>query len=194
MKTILTLLIRKAKQEESKIIASHIMLAMEDIVYSFIGEKSAEKAFGFLNSLTEERGNQYSYENCWVVESGDEIVAAALVYDGARLKELREPVADKVRFMFNKEFNPEDETQSGEYYIDCVGVNSDHQGKGIGSAIFQFLIDEYVNKRNETLGLLVDRDNPNAKKLYLKLGFEIVGEKTLAGKKLEHLQFKRKLV
>jgi ribosomal protein S18 acetylase RimI-like enzyme len=57
--------------------------------------------------------------------------------------------------------------------------------------MFQFLIDEYVHKRDKTLGLLVDKDNPDAKKLYLKLGFEIVGEKTLVGKNMEHLQFKK---
>ncbi|MNU98702.1 ribosomal-protein-alanine N-acetyltransferase [compost metagenome] len=186
------MLIRKANREESEIIASHVILAMEDIVYSFIGEKSAEKALWFLNSLAEEKGNQYSYENCWVAESDGEIVGVALVYDGARLNELREPVSHKVKTLFKREFNPEDETQAGEYYIDCVAVNPDQQGKGIGSKIFQFLIHEYVDQRNETLGLLVDKDNPNAKKLYLKLGFEIVGEKVLAGKKMEHLQFRKK--
>lgn len=71
-----------------------------------------------------------------------------------------------------------------------MGVDPSQQGKGIRSKVFQFLIDEYVEKNNQTLGLLVDKDNPNAKKLYLKLGFEIVGEKALVGKQLEHLQFK----
>lgn len=186
------MLIRKANKEESETITALIMLAMEDIVYNFIGEKSEGKARCFLNSLTEETGNQYSYENCWIAESGGEIVGTAVVYDGARLNELREPVGAKVKSMFNREFNPEDETQAGEYYIDCVGVNPDQQGKGIGTKIFRFLIDEYVEKRNETLGLLVDNDNPDAKKLYLKLGFEVVGEKTLTGKQMEHLQFKKK--
>jgi ribosomal protein S18 acetylase RimI-like enzyme len=64
------------------------------------------------------------------------------------------------------------------------------QGQGLGSKMFAFLIDEYVYKRNKTLGLLVDKENPNAKKLYLKLGFTVVGEKILAKKSLEHLQFK----
>ncbi|WP_205944012.1 GNAT family N-acetyltransferase [Pedobacter xixiisoli] len=91
---------------------------------------------------------------------------------------------------FNSNFNPEDETEAGEYYIDCVGVNPSQQGKGIGSKIFKFLIDEYVHKQKETLGLLVNIDNPDAQKLYLKLGFEIVGEKTLVGKRLNHLQYK----
>jgi len=54
--------------------------------------------------------------------------------------------------------------------------------------MLRFLINEYVNNRNKTLGLLVDKDNPQAKKLYLRLGFVPVGEKTLAGKSMEHLQ------
>jgi len=186
------MLIRKAKREESKIIANYIFLAMEEIAYQFIGENSAELALQFISSLIEETNNQYSYENCWLVESENEIVAAALVYDGSKLNELREPVARKINNMFNRTFNPEDETQAGEYYIDCVGVNPNQQGKGIGSKVFQFLIDEYVYRRNETLGLLVDKGNPNAKRLYLKLGFEVVGEKKLVGKSLEHLQFKKK--
>lgn len=67
------MLIRNAKREESKIIANYIFLAMEEIAYQFIGEKSAEKALQFLSSLTEENGNQYSYENCWVVECENKI-------------------------------------------------------------------------------------------------------------------------
>jgi ribosomal protein S18 acetylase RimI-like enzyme len=186
------MLIRKAKAEDSKIIASYIILAMDDIIYRFIGEDSSVKAINFLNCLIQEKGNQYSYENCWVAESENEIVAAAIVYDGARLKELRKPVASTIKAMFNRDFDPEDETQDGEYYIDCVGVNPNQQGEGIGTKVFQFLINEYVNQRDKTLGLLVDKKNPKAKQLYLKLGFEIVDEKILVGKDMEHLQFKNK--
>jgi ribosomal protein S18 acetylase RimI-like enzyme len=184
--------VRKAKPEDSDIIASFLLLAMGEIVYHFIGERSTEKATQFLVNLIQKKANQYSYENCWVVEIENEIVATAIVYDGSKLQELRTPVAAEIKWMFNKDFNPEDETLTGEFYIDCVGVSPLQQGKGIGSKLFQFLINEYVYKRNETLGLLVDKENPNAKKLYIKLGFEIVGEKALAGKRMEHLQFKNK--
>ena len=183
------MIIRKAKEKDAKAIAPYIMLAMDEICYQFIGEKSEEKATQLFVNLISEKANQYSFENCWVVEIENEVVAAAVVYDGAKLQELRKPVAEAIKSMFNKDFNPEDETEAGEYYIDSVGVSPLQQGKGIGSKIFQFLIDEYANNRNETLGLLVDKDNPNAKKLYLKLGFEVVGEKTLTGKKMEHLQY-----
>lgn len=184
--------IRKAKSEDSNKIASLIFLAMEDIVYYFIGEKDKKKAILFMASLIKEKNNQYSYENCWVIEDQNTIVGAAIVYNGANLEELRKPVLNKINSNFNRHLYIENETQAGEFYIDCVGVDSNQQGKGIGTKIFRFLIAEYVEKQNQTLGLLVDNENPNAKKLYLKLGFEIIGNKTLAGKPMEHLQFKNK--
>ncbi|MCX7546725.1 N-acetyltransferase [Xanthomarina sp. F1114] len=183
------MIIRKAKPEDAEVIAICMMLAMEDFVFQFIGENSTKKGTEFLELLISKKANQYSFENCWVAENDGEVIAAANIYDGTKLIELRAPVAKAIKSMFDIDFNPEDETQPGEFYIDCVGVNPSQQGQGIGSKIFQFLIDEYVYNRNKTIGLLVDKDNPNAKKLYLKLGFQVMGEKTLTGKKLEHLQF-----
>jgi len=186
------MLIRKAKPEEAKIIAPYFLMAMGDIAYNFIGENSSEKANKWLESLISERGNQYSFENCFVAEAASKIIAVALIYDGGKLQQLRKPVVKAVKLMFNRDFNPGDETEPGEYYIDCVAVDPAQQGSGIGSEILRFLIAEYVYKQKETLGLLVDKENPDAKKLYLKLGFEFVGEKTFAGKQMEHLQLWRK--
>lgn len=184
------MIIRRAILEDSKWIASYLLLAMEDIVYEFIGEKDNKKAMDFLFHFVERENNQYSYQNCWVVEENNEIIAAANVYNGAKLIELRKPIADYITNQLGKRFNPEDETQSGEYYIDSLGVDPKQQGKGIGSKIIRFLINKYVNENQLTLGLLVDDENPSAKKLYLKLGFKVVGEKKLVGKNLEHLQIK----
>ena len=186
------MIVRKAKREDAKVIATYMMLAMKEIVYQFIGEDSSKRATQVLESLINKKANQYSYENCWVVESKEGIIAVANIYDGAKLQELRIPVAEAIKSMFNRDFSPEDETQAGEFYIDCVGVHPNYQGKGVGSKIIEYLIDEYVHKRNKTLGLLVDKDNPNAKRLYLKLGFEIIGEKMLMGKRMDHLHFKNK--
>jgi len=186
------MIIRSAKAEDTKEIAIYMMLAMNDIVYQFIGENSVERAREFLESLILRKGNQYSYKNCWIAESERGIIAVANIYDGAKLALLRLPVAETVTSMFGRDLHCEDETQAGEFYIDCVAVHPAEQGKGTGSKLFEFLIDEYVHKRNKTLGLLVDKDNPKAKKLYLKLGFDVVGAKTLMGKSMDHLQLKNK--
>ena len=185
------MLIRKAKPEEADIISRYLLLAMGDIAFKFIGEDSAEKAASWLSSLISKTGNQYSFENCFVAVAENEIIAVALVYNGGDLQQLREPVAQSIKLMFNREFDLEDETEPGEFYIDCVAVSPARQGQGIGSKMFKFLIDEYVYKQGETLGLLVDKENPGAKKLYLKLGFQFVNEKSFAGKQMEHLQFSK---
>jgi len=184
------MIIRKALSEDSPQIAPILMLAMEDIVYKFIGKKDFDSAKDFLLNFVEKENNQYSYQNCFVAEEENKIIGAVNIYDGATLEKLRIPVIEYVRANFNPDFNPEDETQSGEFYIDALGIDPAHQGKGIGSKILQFLIEKYVNQKKQTLGLLVDEDNPNAKKLYVKLGFAVVGKKTLVGKTLEHLQIK----
>lgn len=186
-----SMIIRKANPEDAKDIAPLILLAMEDIVYNFIGEKSKSKSLLFLEEMISQPNNQYSYENCFVVEKNNEIIAASIVYDGAELVKLRQPVAEKIKAMFNKDFLPEEETEKGEFYIDTLGVSPKAQGKGIGSKLLNFLIDEYVYKRKEKLGLLVDKENPNAKTLYLKLGFRKVCDKTLVSKELEHLRYER---
>lgn len=182
--------IRKATSQDSSRIANLVIHAMEDIIYSFIGEKSMAKSIVFLTGLIQEKGNQYSFENCWIGEDENDVLAAVIVYDGGKLDELRQPVAERINTMFNRQLVAEDETEAGEYYIDCLAVNANAQGKGIGSAVLNFLINEYVISQKKILGLLVDNENPRARNLYLKLGFEFIKYKSLAGKTLAHLQIK----
>lgn len=182
--------IRKSTPQDAASIAPLLLLAMEDVFYNFIGIADYDEAREFLEELVRQPETQYSYENCRVAEQDGIIAGVACLYDGAHLHKLRKSVATAIKSRFRKEFNPEDETEEGEVYIDCVAVNPDFQGRGIGSLLFNFLIDEYVNKENRTLGLLVDFDNPNAKKLYEKLGFLAVGTKKLTGKYFTHMQIK----
>jgi len=186
------MIIRKAKLSDAASIAPILLLAMEDIVYKFIKKEDYDSAKDFLQYFIQKENNQYSYQNCFVAEEDDEIIGAVNIYNGSDLEALRNPIIEYVRSNFNPEFDPEWETRAGEFYIDSLGVNPKYQGKGIGSKILRFLIDEYVIKNNQTLGLLVEEDNPLAKNLYLKLGFQVAGEKTLVGKRLEHLQISPK--
>jgi RimJ/RimL family protein N-acetyltransferase len=57
--------------------------------------------------------------------------------------------------------------------------------------MLEFVIHEHVHIKRRTLGLLVDEDNPNAERLYLRAGFEPEGLRSLAGKKMKHLQIKQ---
>lgn len=181
--------IRQGTKEDAEQLTTLLLLAMEDIVFRFIGTTDREQAYNFLFQLVQQQGNQYAYDQHWVIDDDVAVRATALVYDGAKLYELRAPVANLVKTNFNLPFNPEGETQAGEFYIDCLAVDPSQQGKGLGSKLIQFLKEEYVDRRKTILGLLVDEDNPSAKKLYERLGFHVVGSKSLLGKKLDHMQF-----
>ncbi|RZK40142.1 MAG: GNAT family N-acetyltransferase [Pedobacter sp.] len=184
--------IRKAIYEDARAIAEVLFFAMEEIIYTFIREHNSEKAVDFLYYFVQDVNNQYSYQNCWVVEGErSEIMAAACVYDGASLYRLREKVLTHIKEGYGDlPFVMEDETEIGEFYIDSIGVNPVHRGKGIGTILLKFLIEEYVEKQQQTLGLLVEEENTNAKRLYLKMGFKPIRTKFFAQKVMVQLQIK----
>jgi len=181
------MLIRKAKPSDASSIATCIALAMDEIIYAIIGEIDDQKAHDFLLEMASQPANQYSFECCWVVEENDEVVAVTNVYDGGNLLRLREPIRNAVQTKFGRELNIEDETKKGEIYIDCIGVKTEHQGKGLGAKLLQFLIEKYGRLTNYHLSLLVDEENPRAKKLYKKLGFQVVEECQLGGETMERM-------
>jgi ribosomal protein S18 acetylase RimI-like enzyme len=180
--------IRPATQKDSKIIAQFLFMAMEDIVYQFIKIEDKERALNFLHHFSAKTNNQYSWQNCFIGDIDDKVIAVANVYNGASLQLLRQPIIEFVRSNFNPTFDPEPETQAGEIYLDCFAVDRHYRGQGFGLKLLEFLIEEFVEKKNQVFGLLVEKENFNAKKLYQKMGLEYVNEQTLMGKKLEHWQ------
>mgnify|MGYP003428365386 CR=1 FL=1 len=106
--------IRKAKPTDSPEIAALLLLAMEEIVYEFLGKNDQQEAFDFMHRMVSTENNQYSWQNTYVISCDAEIAGAVNDYDGGRLKELRGPVAEYIQSHTTKPFHPEDETQAGE--------------------------------------------------------------------------------
>jgi ribosomal protein S18 acetylase RimI-like enzyme len=178
------LIIRNATPDDAPAIAPLLLMAMEDIIYRFTDK--TDSGFEFMLHFVSREHNQYSWQNCIVAEEDGKVVAAVNLYEGTRLRELRQPVIDHLNSHYNRNVIPEDETDAGEIYIDTLGVVPEMQGRGIGTRLLQYIIDEY---QRETLGILADEDNPDATRLYLKLGFMVAGTKTLMGKKMVHLRY-----
>ena len=183
--------VRKAVIQDSESIASLLMLATGEVIYRFIGERNFDKALEFLEHFVKSENNQYSFQNCLVIENEGQVTGALLGYDGDKLHELRAPVLAYIHEFFDPNLTVEDETSGGEFYIDSIGISPTHQGKGLGARLIQVVIEEQMHKNGQPLGLLVDKTNPAAKRLYQKLGFEPVGERTLMGISMEHLQLKK---
>ena len=181
---------RPAQREDAAQIAPIMLLAMEEIVYYFMNERNKEKAIALLTLFIERTDNQYSYQHIMVAEEDGQLLGQLCLYDGAHLEELRQPILDFLAENY-KVILPtaEQETQAGEIYLDTIAVSPQAQGKGIGKLLLAAAIKEYVEKQGKILGLLVDQDNPAAKKLYLHMGFKTVKPVTIFQKEMEHLQY-----
>ncbi|OLY92907.1 Acetyltransferase (GNAT) family protein [Cnuella takakiae] len=180
---------RKATAADATSIAPMLLSAMDTIVYRFLNREDPAAAMGFMQYWCAREANQYSWQNCFVAEWEGRVVAAANLYDGALVRSLRQPVVEWVRAHHNPGFAPEDETGPGEIYLDTIAIDPELRGRGIGAGFLQFLIHHFVMATAMPLGLLVEPGNLPARKLYLRMGFQRQGTKTLMGKELEHLVY-----
>lgn len=181
-------MIRPAVSADATQIARLLILAMEDLASKFIGQPDPLKAIPLFEYFVALPGNQYSYENILVYEDDTGICGVISGYDGADLNLLRTPFLKYIESAYGFKGNPEDETQPGEYYIDCISVATDKQGQGIGKRLINSLIQQLKTTEHTRAGLLVSKDNPDAERLYTKLGFEVVGERELLGAVYYHMQ------
>lgn len=182
-------MVRFALPSDADFVAPLMFQAMEEIVYKLIGNENPSDAVDFLKTLFRQENNQYSFQNTIVFEENEEIIGSLVSYDGAKLHLLREPVLELAQQFSNKKIIMEDETQAGEIYIDTLSVHPAKQGKGIGSQLIQFLTNHVAQLQVTKIGLLVDEKNPQAEKLYTRLGFVYENSQILAGGIYKHLVF-----
>lgn len=182
-------MIRPAIPTDAAQIARLIIYAMEDLASKFIGQSDPLKAIPLFEHFAALPGNQYSYENILVYEDDSGISGVISGYDGADLNLLRAPFLKYIASTCGFKGKPEDETQPGEYYIDCISVAADKQGQGIGKKLTNSLIEQLKTTKHTRVGLLVSKDNPNAERLYTKLGFQMVNERQFMGGTYYHMQY-----
>lgn len=181
-------MIREALPEDASAIARLIILAMDDLSAKFTGSSDPNEAIALFERFAMQPGNQYSFENTLVYEDEQGVCGMINAYDGADLHALRAPFLDYLYKTYGIKHNPDDETESGEYYLDCISVAPDRQGQGIGKKLILAMIDYAKQRKHNITGLLVNKDNPKAEKLYAKLGFKVVKEKDFMGGKYLHMQ------
>ena len=177
-------MIRTATPSDAPFVAPLMFQAMSEIVFKLIQREDPHESVRFLERLFMEQNNQYSYENTLVYEKDKQILGSLVYYNGAHIDPLSQSVFDFVKASYGHNIRLEKETQAGEFYIDTLSVSPKAQGKGIGSSLLLHLKEQL---KGETIGLLVSMDNPQAEKLYLRMGFVYANMKMLAGAPYKHL-------
>ena len=183
------MIIREAVPADAHQIAGLIILAMDDLAAKFAGESDPFKAIPLFEHFAALPGNQYSYENILVYEEEGVVSGMISAYDGADLETLRAPFLTYLQSTYGFDSIPEAETEAGEYYIDCVSVAQGKQGRGIGKKLILALIEKVIPAKHHTLGLLVSLNNPQAEKLYGRLGFKTVSRRHFMGGDYSHMQY-----
>lgn len=185
--------IQAAQTSQSLQIARLIMQAMNyDCCSHFTGPDYTLGDFErVMESLVLAEDSQYSYRNTLVAVGCDgELCGICVSYDGGRLHELRKAFITAVRDNFGRDFSGmDDETSAGELYIDSIAVPESCRGRGVATLLLNAVKDKAEAMGLPAVGLLVDKDNPKAEKLYVRVGFRHVGDNTWGGHGMRHLQY-----
>jgi len=179
-------MIRPAKPEDAPTVAPLMILALGHIAGIFAGSENPDDGIPFVENFFRQDKNQYSYANTLVYENESGIVGAVTGYDGKLLHQLRQPILDELH-KSDPDFYPNDETEAGEYYLDCVNVDTKQQGKGIGKKLIAAFCEHALNLNFDRVGLIVDMENPSARKLYESQGFREVGKRDFMGHRYFHM-------
>lgn len=158
----------------------------------FAGEEHGLSGFHqLMTDLVCRTDSQYSYLNTLVALNAQrDVVGVCTAYDGARLHQLRVAFVQGCLARFNRDFGDmDDETAAGELYVDSLAVDARYRGKGIAKALLRATIEKAKQLQLPAVGLLVDKGNPKAERLYTSVGFQHVDDNQWGGHAMRHLQY-----
>ncbi len=179
-------IIRSATGNDAHEIAPLIYDAIGDLALFFTGSHSADEAIKRLESCIESEFTRFSYRYAYVVEKTgpySQVVAVGSAYDASlesaltqatiNLSEQRGwPIRSEVKDRLLKERESLEDT----FYIDHVAVNNSWQGLRLGTKLVQALCKRGFSEGFCAISLLADKENPEAQRLYARLGFSFVGQ------------------
>lgn len=186
--------ISPAQKTDAPRIATLIMMAMNhECCQNFAGPNhSLEDFHSMMTELVEQDNSQYSYRNTLTARDDNNELAGIIVgYDGKDLHRLRIAFIEAAKKYFDRDYSGmDDETGEGEFYIDSLAVDERYRHQGIATQLLKAIVEAHIDR--QPVGLLVDKGNPNAEKLYRSLGFEYVEDTAWGGHEMRHLQASRK--
>lgn len=155
--------IRKATQADADFVAWALGTA--------VGACMDDRA-GRLARLVQDEEMLYSWHSAWVATSGGKPVGATIAYDGVCYASRRVKTFQAMRDILGLDFtSQDDETQSGEFYIDTLAVLPAFRKQGIGRALLAHAISEARALGLTWASLAVHPHNLRAQALYGSMGF-----------------------
>ena len=185
---MLSLAFSTATADDARFVARHVLEALHWHMYDEPLNAEQHQAWDELTAVCLRDDVLYSYKHALLAKIGDEPIGLILAYDGANYHPLRtRTFALLPAFAGMDVESMEDEAVAGEYYIDSLAVAPTQRGKGVGAALLAQAVAQAAQ-----LGLrptlLVDPDNPGARRLYEAGGFRESGAVTAFGQTYLRMQ------
>ncbi len=181
----------EANKTQADTIATLIMEAMNHKCCQYFAGKhhTLDDFHRMMTSLVLRGDSQYSYRNTLVaIDEDSAVMGICVAYDGGKLHELRKAFLEESLKAFGIDHSGiADETQAGEFYIDSVCVDRRFRGKGVASALLRATMARAADLGHPIVGLLVDKGNPLAERLYTRLGFCYANDTSWGGHPMKHL-------
>lgn len=185
-----------AKREHASEIGAAVVMAItpELVLESFNHhgvDHTVEEYVELFSRLAAREDSQYSYCNALVaLDDEDKVIGVIVGYDGARLHELRQTFIDVAGQDYGIKFEGEfpDETEPGEFYLDTLAVKPEARGRGVGRTLLSAMVERAHKEAGKPAGLLVDKKNDRARRLYEAVGFIPVGDRLFIGELMTHMQ------
>ena len=106
--------------------------------------------------------------------------------NGFIVAEINNEIVGFCRYTYNNEFTPD--MQDIDCEITALYVKPNLKYNGIGTKLFQFVINEFKSKNKTKMILWCLKDNEPSKKFYTKMGGEIIKERAIEIGKKEYLE------
>lgn len=180
-----------AEISDAPMIGETVVMAVGDeITERFAHPRPKEDVLKLFIHLAARNDSQYSYLNTLKALSDDGKPMGFIIgYDGEKLPLLRKAFFEEVRTALGREMEGTipDECSPDEFYLDSLAVFPEYRGAGVARSLIS-VMSERAAGYGKPLGLLCDKENTRARRLYESLGFIKVGETPFADEMMNHMQ------
>lgn len=176
-------MIRRLTKDEDHNKVAQLIYETDSTIFPLLFGKNKDQAFNKIRQLIKLEDNYFSYQNIIIFEEKGDTYGMCIYFQSdsqtkKRLeKNLFKPfnIIELIR-VFIKAFplmiSLESKGSIDTLYIQNLCVNRAMQGKGVGSQLIKYVIDEAQKTNHQFVSLDVSLDNPGAKKLYTKHKFK----------------------
>lgn len=171
-------ILRPMTTHDSQPVSALIVMAIEDLADQFTKATKSEDLSVRLQMLIDTAETRFSASYGLVIEDQGRVAGAGFAYPGKVMRELTQNMLNQMKTVGANYHGEEEErlisskeADEDEYYIDNLAVFEDFRGKGYSRKIIEAFEERARTEGFSKISILADLHNPNAKAIYLRLGY-----------------------